>query len=262
MDEKELIESKLMANHSEYEQIMASQNPYKYGAKGWIALANELLKGEGNVPTEEQMIRLCIYRLCHTVQTKHTALSILHRLHIRQCDPLEVYQCDLQWHQFKVHPRPVHQLMDRFVLSYNMCLWSNQSINTDCKSIAIGMIYDINWSHSTGYATRFNHRCCCERYGYITNWCTFTSQQNGSIGDDRPDGWRQLIITLNFKNRSTQKTNQHKKQFNKKHNHTDSRYFESPILWHKHQLVCLGTATNTSHTLRYVNLILYAPSAS
>lgn len=73
MDEKKLIESKLMANHSEYEQIMASQNPYKYGAKGWIAwqmeqsrkrrenfaaqvaLTNELFKGEGNFPTEKQM---------------------------------------------------------------------------------------------------------------------------------------------------------------------------------------------------------------
>lgn len=76
MDEKKLIKSKLMVIHSEYEQIMASQNPYKYGADGWIewqmeqsrkrrenyaasvALSNELFKGEGKIPTKEQLDRM------------------------------------------------------------------------------------------------------------------------------------------------------------------------------------------------------------
>lgn len=72
MDEKELIESKVMANHAKHEEIMAAQNPYEFGTDGWIkwemeqnrkrrenfaaqvALENELFKGEQVVPTEEE----------------------------------------------------------------------------------------------------------------------------------------------------------------------------------------------------------------
>lgn len=73
MDEKKKLGSKLMAIHFEYEQMMASQNPYESMTKEWVewqkeqsrkryeyhlaqkALVNELFKGEGTVPTEEQM---------------------------------------------------------------------------------------------------------------------------------------------------------------------------------------------------------------